>query len=252
MNQLHLGIGELGRMLFGRMKDAGLHLRPDLHERTLRLPAPPDGLEFHLKCTNANGHHRCEEHRLVRIPLVLGVDLLVPEIVDDEDCHNLQMWQAHQPFEPYWLTDVSVIHDWVPYPDRPHRSLTVIESACLFAQHPYLGSVQSHDEPRRWGHERIQVYRSPEAGCVVASRFGIPEYNHHTAFTTGTFGLNAPFAGPKRVSKKETEKPPEPQPPPATSEVTLAGTPKTRHSVRSRSILNKNKSYAKRISVAYS
>ena len=32
----------------------------------------------------------------------------------------------------------------------------------------------------------------------------------------------------------------------------LAGTPKTRHSVRSRSILNKNKSYAKRISVAYS
>ena len=32
----------------------------------------------------------------------------------------------------------------------------------------------------------------------------------------------------------------------------VAGTPKTRHSVRSRSILNKNKSYAKRISVAYS
>lgn len=223
MNQLHLGIEEMGKMLFGRMKDAGLFLRLDLHEHNLRLPALPDGVEFHLKC--ANGHHRCEEHRLVCIPLVLVVNLMVPEIVDDEDCNNLQMWQASHSFEPYWLIDVSVIHDWIPYPDRPHRSLNVIESACLFAQHPYLGSVQSHDEPRHWGHGRIQVYRSIEAGCVIASRFGIPGYNHHVAFTTGTLGISAPFKSVKRVSKKRVEKPSEPHSPPATSEVVPVETP---------------------------
>lgn len=224
MNALHLGVSELGRLLFGRMKDAGLHLRPDLHERNLRLPAPPDGLEFHLKCANANGHHCCEEHRLIRIPLVLVVDMLVPEIVDDEECHNLQMWQSYQPFDPYWLTDVTIIHDWVPYPDRPHRSLNVIEAACLFAQHPYLGSVQSHDEPRSWGHGRIQVYRSPKEGYIVASRFGIPAYNHHTAFTTGLFGLNAPSISPKRVHKDKLKEP-EQQPPPAAETTTGTSPP---------------------------
>lgn len=211
MSELRLGVRELGMVLFSRVKEAGLSLRPDLRWDNLQIPCPPSSLVPHLN-VNASSDHYCEEHRLVQVSLVLVVDLLVPEIVNDEECGNLRMWQSHEPFEPYWLTNVTVIHDWVSYPDEPYRSLNVIEAACLFAQHPYLGSVQCHEEPRRWGHGSIQIYRLPERSRrIIASKYDIPSYNHHAAFTTGALGLGSPSVHPMRVKTKDIETPAEGQ-----------------------------------------
>lgn len=208
---------ELAQLLFKRTKESGLIIRPDLTEKTLRVPALPDGVLYELHCANANGHHRCEDHRLVRIPLVLVVELVVPEIIRNAENELVYLWQAKEKFEPYWLTDVCVIHDWVPYPNRAFRSLNAIEAACVFAQQPHLGSIQCHFEPRSWGHGRFQIYRSPDDGIIIASRYDIPSYNHHTAFTTGLFGLNGPALNftevtPSKQSAQGTKTQPGPEP----------------------------------------
>ena len=166
--------------------------KPKTISRFQLYTLPLGDWEFHLNQIDGNDYHRCEEHQLVCIPLVLVVHLRLQEMIDGLKTDKWRILEPFPHFEPYWLIDVSIIHDWVPYPKRTHRSLNIIEAACLLAQHPYLGSVQSH-EGLEWGHGRIQVYRSPETGRIIASRFGIPSYNHHKAFTTGVFGLDPPF-----------------------------------------------------------
>ncbi|MBX4200957.1 hypothetical protein KW786_02395 [Candidatus Parcubacteria bacterium] len=207
MNALQRGTDELARLLFRRMKDAGLFLRPDLSEDSLHLPVPEGwtlGGEFPL----VQPHHRCEEHRVVHLPLVLVVDMQLPEIINDPDCGNLQMWMSSVPFEPYWLSGVTLIHDHMPLPDVTHRTLSLVEAACLFAQNSYVGSVQCFPGFRSWGHGRSQVYWSPEAKCVVASHEGIPgQYSHHAAFVEGIFPAGGGPLFPRRVAEARFQPP---------------------------------------------
>lgn len=207
MSQLQLNASELGKTLLGRMKEANLDLLCP-HVARYSFPAIPSGLQAPMACCDSQPYHRCEEHRRVNIPLVLVVNIRLQELIYDADGSgnsHLETLEADAPFDPYWLFDVNVIHDWVPYPPRLHRSLNVFEAACLLAQHPCFGSVQSHDEPRVWGHGRIQVYSYPDQNRIVADRLSISGHCHHLALTTGVFGLNSPNMGVHRVPMPREE-----------------------------------------------
>lgn len=210
MSQLRLNASELGKILLRRIKEAHLDLARS-HVTKYNFPAIPDGLDFPVTCSDAQPRHRCDDHRLVNIPLVLVVQIRLQELVycpDGSGDRYLETLEPLAPFDPYWLFNVNVIHDWVPYPDQLHRSLNVFEAACLLAQRPDLGSVQSHDEPRVWGHGRVQVYSDASQSRIIADRCGIPgNHCHHLALTTGVFGLNTPNVSVRRIPRKEPKVP---------------------------------------------
>lgn len=123
---------EIATLLCARVRESGLRILCGGEP-----PALPEGWGYNL---SANGHvHACDQHRLVELPLILVMDVQVEEPPLEEGGDTL-LWQAVERFAPYWLVGARVIHDWVPYPPEPFRAVNPIEAACIFAQHPYLGS----------------------------------------------------------------------------------------------------------------
>ena len=174
MDGYHL---ELAKALLLRMRNQGVNL-PAIQNRF--VPPLPDGWEYH---PSDNGHaHTCDGEGLVELPLILVADIEVP-------CYDgyLQLphgirYRAEHRFDPYWLVGVRVIHDFVPYPPEPFRAVNPIEAACIFAQHPRLGSVKSHIGFGSWGHRSVQAYRCPERKTIVIGDPRGSAYNHHAAF----------------------------------------------------------------------
>lgn len=193
---------EIANVLRRRMENAGLRIR------TLGpVPALPEGWTFTVPATDGL-HHSCEQHRLVELPLVLICDVRIEEPPHEEVTPESFFWESPIRFSPYWLVGTRVIHDWVPYPPEPFRAVTPIEAACIFSQHPYLGSVKAHLDWPGWGHPSIQVYRCPKRCKAIISRFGLVSYNHHAAFCRYAISFDGAPVGLYKVE------PPKPSPPP--------------------------------------
>lgn len=175
---------ELATVLSQRMRSMGV----ELPRETLRPPALPDGWGFNL---SQNGHpHRCESEPLVELPLVLVADISVPCYDNDSPGGPITI-RAKERFAPYWLVGARLIHDWVPYPEEPYRPVSPIEAACIFLQHPHLGSVKGH-LGNHWGHGSIQAYWCPDYQRVVMSKYGLVSYNHHATFARYSIRFDCP------------------------------------------------------------
>lgn len=217
MTPLLLSEQELGGLLHRRTISSGLRLFEKTLGSYLSLPKLPEGVNIDLNCGGgANGHHRCEDHRVVRIPAVLVVDLVVPEVLQYNPLNrDAPLWQAGERFKPYWLMDVLLVHDRESFPDyHTHRILNIVEAACVLAQHPYLGSVQSQTRSGdKWrSMPMMQVYQERERGHMVASKQ--VAYCHHLAFAGCSIGCDSPVLLDTPVT---AEKPPTP-----TAETVLA------------------------------
>lgn len=210
---------EAATLLILRMTRNGLDMPPPKC-----LPPLPEGHRITLSDTCQS--HTCEGEQLIELEPILVVDTWVIEPYPEFACWDEEndplwprIWTSAEHFSPYWLMGVRVIHDFVPYPPEPFRPVTVLEAACILAQHPRLGSVKAHLDWPGWGHESVQVYRSPKTGTIIASRYGSPTYNHHTAFARYAIHLDAGTMQNcvLREPEKPASAPPQAQSPPPTA-----------------------------------
>ena len=140
------------------------------------IPWLPNGANPALMFDSAQPkvRHRCEDHRIVTLPLILVVPVKF---------RNAGYWYEVDVFEPYWLTRALVLHEGATEPD-PHvwRPGVLSEAVCGVAQYHHqmgIGSLRvTARESSEIGWSQPSAQACVRNGSVEILCDGSPRHHH--------------------------------------------------------------------------